>query len=303
MHNYVISGLKVVSDIHLPGAIPNPLGAQEPDVRIRREVVPQSLPGATDNGPTWEMTGTSFLLRVPNLVRMLMTSGNDIAFQLEPGAVDHDASGFILGTGFGILLHQRGALVLHGSAVAREGRAFAICGVSGAGKSTLAAALCNHGFAFAADDLCVIGQDNQHRPIVLPDGRQLKLWKESIEKLDLAERQGEAVRTAFEKYYMEPSGAAVSPPLLSAIYILRDERPSIKKGITVLSLPDAVRALDYEAYRPGIREKIGQRPEMLLQAATTFRHAKVFWLIRPRGFEHMEETIASLLAHWTALNP
>lgn len=301
MHNYLISGLGVSSELELPGAIPNISQEDNPAVLIRRGAVPTALPDATDSGPTWDMAGDIFLLRVPGLVRLLMTAGRDIAFELEPGAQDRDASAFVLGSAFGILLHQRGALVLHGSAVSKDGRAIAICGPSGAGKSTLAAALCRDGFFFAADDICVIGTDDQRRPIVLPDGRQLKLWKESIDKLDLADRQGEAVRENFAKYFVAPTATPVDPPRLVAIYVLRESRPSLTDGIESLSLPDAMRALDYEAYRPGLRAKIGQKPQMLTQAAATFGHAKVFRLIRPRGFEHMSGTVSALHAHWDAL--
>lgn len=49
-------------------------------------------------------------------------------------------------------VHARGRLCLHGSAIARGGRAIAIVGRSGAGKSTLAASLIERGFALVADD-------------------------------------------------------------------------------------------------------------------------------------------------------
>jgi hypothetical protein len=46
---------------------------------------------------------------------------------------------------------------------------------------------------------------------------------------------------------------------------------------------------------------MGSKPEMLVQGAAVFGHAKAFLLIRPRGFEHMEETVATLRKHWDAL--
>ena len=121
--------------------------------------------------------------------------------QTGPGISDHEVAGFVLGSAFGILLHQRGALVLHGAAVAKDSCAIAICGASGAGKSTLAAALCHRSCTLVTDDICVVGEDVNQRPMVFPDGRQLKLWKESIDWLDLAEFRGKAVREPFEKYY------------------------------------------------------------------------------------------------------
>ena len=302
MHSYFISGLHVSSELELPGAIPEASQAAAPDVSIRRASVPMALDGATAGGPTWEMAGEMFLLRVPRLARFRITAGREIAVEIEPGVTDHDAAGFVLGSAFGILLHQRGALVLHGAAVAKDGRAVAICGPSGAGKSTLAAALCRDGCAFVADDICVVGLDASRRPTVLPDGRQLKLWKQSIDRLDLAQLRGKAVRESFEKYYIDPSDARGQPSPLSAIYVLREARPPLQAGIENLALPDAMRTLDYEAYRPGLRAKIGQKPDMLAHAAAMFGHAKMFLLIRPHGFEHLQETVAAVQAHWDALD-
>jgi hypothetical protein len=298
---YRICGLTVSSEFELPGAIANPSPVARADVAIRRASVPASLSGVTATGPIWEMLGDRILLRVPRLARYLMTAGREIAVELEPDATERDATGFVLGTAFGILLHQRGALVLHGAAVAKGGRAIAICGPSGAGKSTLAAALCRDGCFFATDDLCVVALDEHRRPVVLPDGRRLKLWKESIDKLDLAGRQGEVVRDSFEKYYIEPFDTAAEPPRLSAIYVLREALRPIEESIQGLALPDAMRALDYETYLPELRVKMGHKPEMLARAAAMLGHARVFLLIRPRGFEHMPETVGALRAHWDAL--
>jgi hypothetical protein len=301
MTNYRICGLTVLSELELPGAIvssPTDAGAE---VSIRRAPVPIALNGATATGPCWEMTAESFLLRIPRLARFLITAGNDIAVELEPNAVVRDAMGFVLGTAFGILLHQRGAIVLHGAAVAYKDRSIAICGSSGAGKSTLAAALCNDGCSFAADDLCVVGLDEDGLPIVLPDGRRLKLWKETIDRLDLGARRGDAVRELFEKYYIEPLATAAAPPKLSAIYVLRDARAPLQEGIDNLALPDALRTLEREAYRPGLRAKMGQKPELFTQTAAVLCHTKIFRLIRPRGFEHMAATVALLRAHWDGL--
>jgi energy-coupling factor transporter ATP-binding protein EcfA2 len=301
MPDYRISGLAVSSQMELPGAIATPAHNGCADVTVRIAPVPQALDFAAASGPTWDMDAETVLLRVPRLARFLIKSGCDICVELESGVTAREASGFVLGTSFGILLHQRGALVLHGAAVAQGGRAVAICGHSGAGKSTLAAALCREGFAFVTDDICVVSPDAQHRPVVLPDGRQLKLWRESIDRLDLSARQGEAVRESFEKYFIEPPASAAAAPLLSAIMVLREARPPFQEGIEPLALPDAMRMLDYQAYRPGLRAKLGSKPQMLAQAAALFGHAKIFTLTRPRGFEHLQATIAMLRQHWEAL--
>ena len=59
--------------------------------------------------------------------------------------------------------------------------------------------------------------------------------------------------------------------------------------------------LDYQAYRPSLRAKLGSKPQMLAQAAAVFGHADMFRLVRPRGFEHMSKTITMLQEHWDTL--
>jgi hypothetical protein len=300
MHSYRISGLAVSSEMALPGAIGTPPQGRG-DVTVRFGRVPETLPRITASGPTWDMDGDKVLLRVPGLARFLIKEGRDIVVELEPGANARDASGFVLGTSFGILLHQRGALVLHGAAVSIAGRAVAICGHSGAGKSTLAAALCREGFEFVTDDICVLALDAAGHPLVLPDGRQLKLWREAVDRLDLAGRQCAAVRESLEKYFIEPHASAAAAPQLSAIYVLRQFCTSLKCSIESLALPDALRMLEYQSYRPELRAKLGSKPQLLAQAAAVFGHAKIFLLDRPHGFEHIEETIATLRKHWEVL--
>jgi hypothetical protein len=104
--------------------------------------------------------------------RFLIKGGHEITFDLDAGADERDAVVYVLGSAFGILLHQRGHLVLHASAIAVGSGAVIFCGPSGAGKSTLAAALLRQGYPFIADDVCHIGFDGA-RPIVFADGRML----------------------------------------------------------------------------------------------------------------------------------
>jgi hypothetical protein len=295
---YRICGLRVASEMDLPGAIPVAPDDAHPEVTIRLTSLPEALEAATETGPNWQLAGDCLLLHVPRLARYLITGGHSIEVELAPGATAHDASAFVLGTSFGILLHQRGALVLHGSAVARDGVAFAICGHSGAGKSTLAAALCEAGFDFVTDELCVVSLDQAKRPLVTADGRQLRLWRETMEKLELVARQGASVREGFQKYLVEPPVTAKAPPRLAAVYVLRESRPPLVDGIEQLATPDAMRMLDFEAYRPGLRARLGSKPAMLAQGVAMLRHAKVFRLVQPRGFEHLDATVARLRAHW-----
>ncbi len=109
----------------MPGLI---AGSPEraPQVTIRRGPVPESLPQPSASGPTWQIAGKQFLLRIPDIARFLLNDGSEIVVAPESEAGDADIPIFILGTVFGILLHQREQIVLHASAVRVNGQGGAV---------------------------------------------------------------------------------------------------------------------------------------------------------------------------------
>jgi hypothetical protein len=62
-----------------------------------------------------------------------------------------------------------------------------------------------------------------------------------------------------------------------------------------------MRMLDIQAYRPRLRERLTAPSAKLAQGAAIMSHARVFSLTRPRGFDHLPETVAALSAHWQGL--
>lgn len=274
---------------------------EKADVSIRRQFVPERLPNAVASGPTWEIAGDSFLLRVPRLARFLVTGGRTIEVALEDGAAERDTCGFLLGSAFGIILHQRSILVLHGSSVARAESAIVICGPSGSGKSTLAAALCRAGCSLTADDLSVIRFSGGNRPSVMSDGRMLKLWQDSIDQLDLEAHRGLPIRQSFQKYFIEPRQVSSARPRIAAIYVLHEARLATRVSIESLALPDAMRALEGQVYRPALRDKLGKRPEEFALLASLLGHVRAYFLTRAAGFEQMAETVAAVRTHWDTL--
>jgi len=129
---YRISGLSVASEIDLPGLIAG-VPERAPQVTIRRGEVPESLPQPTASGPTWQIAGKQFLLRIPDIARFLLNDGREIVVAPESEAAAADLPIFTLGSAFGILLHQREQIVVHASAVRVGDKAVLFCGQSGAG--------------------------------------------------------------------------------------------------------------------------------------------------------------------------
>jgi energy-coupling factor transporter ATP-binding protein EcfA2 len=299
---YLVSGLSVASELALPGLIAlESSDTRRADVAIHSGAVPTALDDPALSGVNWQIAPDRFLLDVPGVVRMLLTSGNDILFELAEGSSADEAAIFISSTGFGILLHQRGRIVLHASAVRVRDSAVLFCGPSGAGKSTLAAALVDAGYDLVTDDFCGISVHADGTPWVEPDGRQLKLWQNSIDKLDLGERRTVPVRPAIEKYYVEPRAATAAALPLSAIYVLREARPPHVPGIAQPNIVDGGLMVRNNAYRPAMVRRMDQAGLYFQAAATISRRAGVFSLTREMQFGEMPVVLDWLEAHWREL--
>jgi hypothetical protein len=298
MHAYRVCGLTVRSEIDLPGLIAIPPSETAPDVTIRKAAVPAELEGATDHGPTWQIAGDRFLFQIPGVARFLLTAGRDIAFEADAGTPEHDVAIFIIGTVFGILLHQRDHIVLHASAVRVNGKAVLFCGASGAGKSTIAAALGRRGYDFVSDDVSAITLTPAGVPMVQPDGRQLKLWAHSIEQLELAGARGLPVRNRLEKFYVEPSKAFAQALPMGAVYALRETRPPQHDGIERPNIVDAALVIRRNAYRPRMVVAMQQKAQYFQSAVNIAAKAGVFFFTRPLDFARVDDGIAQLEAHW-----
>jgi hypothetical protein len=257
-----------------------------------------SLGDPSSEGVTWQLAGAKFLLRIPGLARFLLADGKSITFEPENGTAPDEIAVFLSGSVFGMLLHQRGNIVLHASAVAVGGKAVLFCGASGAGKSTLAAALNRAGCAVVADDVCAVTIGHGSIPVVQSDGRMIKLWAEAVEHLDLAERRSAPVRAKLQKYYVESDAERSTALALGAIYVLRDARPPLAEGIEAVNIVDAATLLRRNAYRPALVKRMGQREMYFRAAAAMTAAAGVFHLTRPLVFARLPDTIAMLQRHW-----
>lgn len=301
MHYYRVAGLAVASEIELPGAIAAAQRPAAPEIVVRSGQVPAALQQASAHGATWEIADDKFLFRVPDVARFLLSGGREILFEAAPGIETSDISIFLLGTVLGILLHQRGQIVLHASAVRVSGKAVLFCGASGAGKSTLAAALAQRGLPLVADDFCAVTVSAAGAVTVQPDGRNLKLWAQAIQKLDLAERRGARVRNRLEKFFVEPAAAFSEPLPLGGVYALREARPPHKAGIERPNVVDAALILRRSAYRPALVSRMGQKADYFRAATAIANAAGIFHLTRALNFERMAEVVAQLEQHWLDL--
>jgi hypothetical protein len=290
--------LDVDSDLVLPGLIDRPAGPAE--VTVRHGDVPENLPNPREDHATYQVEGDRFLLTIPDVARFLLEGGKSITYQLVGDGDAADAAIFILGTAFGILLHQRGDFVLHASAVRVGGHAILFAGSSGAGKSTMAAALVKRGYPMITDDVCAISLKKGDVPRVLSDGRQLKLWANSIERLELADAKGAAVRNKIQKFYVTPSMTDDTPLPVGAVYLLREARTG-GDTIQVTNFVDATLMLQRNCYRPRLVKALSQGAQYLQASAAVVAKAGVFMFQRTIDFRAMDNVIERLETHWRSL--
>lgn len=295
MSGYRICGLSVWSELLISGIQQAQVPAGSADVVILRgDVEPPSSGQGADL--KWRNDGSGFYYRVPGIARFLVTSGRQVLFQFEESGNDAEAAPFLLSTIMGVLLHQRELLVLHASVVVHQGQAIAICGPSGTGKSTLAAALCQAGCNFLSDDLAVILPDSQGKPVVVPDGRQHRLWADSVEHLSLSRRQGAPVRADCTKFHVDPDcGAPLATAPLKTVVMLRTLAKPHAPGISPLSPADAMALLRSDVFRRGFAERMGRGPRLFAQIAALLGQVQVVRFDRHADFSRLGDDVQLIL--------
>jgi hypothetical protein len=97
----------------------------------------------------------------------------------EPTSL-RDIAAFLLGRILAFVLHLRGDVCLHASAVAIDGKAVLFAGDPGMGKSSTAAAFVERGCAGLTDDLAVLRREPEGRMMVMPGPPRLCLCPDSV---------------------------------------------------------------------------------------------------------------------------
>ena len=90
-----------------------------------------------------------------DLCKIEVRDSNNIGYAFDDKVSDFQKFQVIASQPFAYLFYQMGKLVLHGSAIEIEGRAFLFIGVSNSGKSFFASNLLNDS-KLITEDICVI---------------------------------------------------------------------------------------------------------------------------------------------------
>lgn len=195
---------------------------------IAQGAVPMRLEAATKARGLWQADDAQALFHMPGLLRLQISWGRQVTYQLAPAADADDLQVFVWGAALPMLLHQRKARVVRGTAVQVHGTAIVLLGASGAGKSTVAAALLQEGATLVSDGWVVLDADESGAVRARPGPPTLRLFRDAAKALGwpiagVRERRREAGGLLLEA----PRAAAAAVPV-TAFAVLDSQRGSGK---------------------------------------------------------------------------
>lgn len=170
---YMAYGLSISSELPLP-ELAHGEARPTSDVTITLGPIDWAPPPGDHSDGYVTVEGTRAYIFVEEVGTFAISEGRRIVVAPLPGTSDELLRVFLLGGALGLLLDQRGYLVLHASAVALDGHAIAFVGSPGEGKSTMAAALHRRGHPILADDLIAVDLAGP-TPSVYPGFSRVKL--------------------------------------------------------------------------------------------------------------------------------
>lgn len=216
---YTAYGLTIQSELDLPE-----LAETEgpPDVTIARGVV-DAVPTPTDRpGHGFWAEHDEACHFFENVGAFLVRGGSRIIVDPAPGAHPALVRRSILGPAMGLLLHQRGFLILHASAVMIGESAITFAGWRGWGKSTLAAVMRSRGHTVITDDVTAVDM-SCGTPSILPGVPQVRLWPDVVKALgDLSEGLPELPADSEKPVVPLNRDLPAEPVALQRIYVLAE---------------------------------------------------------------------------------
>ena len=284
MHFYHAYGISLGSALLLPELAAGAECVPDVVVSYRRTSDPPANLESADHCAWTVPNGLCMFWQGVGIIAVL--GGKEIVLDPAPEVEESRLRLFILGAAMAVLLHQRGLLVLHASAVAVSGKAAVFLGDKGWGKSTLAAALAMRGHTVVSDDVVALDKDEAGRPLLLPAFPQIKLWPRSVEALGGDPEQLPRLSTLFDKRHYDVSAQFAEVPMPLGRIFLLGVGDSVK--VQVVRVQDALLELIRHSYsaRFGAHLLCGQEgARHLLQCSALARRVPVSRLERPAGLE------------------
>jgi hypothetical protein len=291
-YSYWAYGINIGSQVRLPDLVET---ASPPDVSIRYGEVTSSgvLQSLLANSETFERPGCRIIVAPAAMCihwekvgTFLVTRGSDVIIEPDQNASADDLHPFLTGPVLSVLLHQRGLLVLHASAVVIGNVGIGFLGAKGDGKSTLAAYLQVRGHRLIADDIIPVDLANE-RPAVIAGFPRIKLYGDSISAVGEEPTNFPVIHRFVEKRSFQHSRELSREPVhLHSLYVLSDDETV---GLEKLAYPSAFIEITRHSYVNRYLKAMRGESQHFQQCQELVQKLPVWKLNRPRDFSVMDD--------------
>lgn len=255
MHSYRAFGLRIDSKWRLPECR---TADGPPDLLIRQ---------ASVSGDGLQPVTDSWSIAVDDAVRLRHHAvgsfrlATDTEIDVDPAASTTEPvlRHYLLGPVLGVMLHLRGSLVLHASAIRVEGSAIAFVGGTGSGKSLIAATAYRRGHPPLTDDIAAVTVDDS--PHLEPGPAILKLDAEGPIASDFEDTRLERPELPKDYYRFERDHPDDAVPL-DHVFVLEPGNPP---RIESIDPQTAVMELVRTTYVSPLLKALGDRERNLTQ--------------------------------------
>ncbi len=310
---FVVAGLKFVSDEPIQGLRTSPFGRPLADFCLRWESVSpirgNVLRVMRSGSAVWVSIesvarGLLFDFRSFGLVEVDSLSGV-IRCQPLPGVDRRTMSHLLLDQVLPLYLAHSGSLVLHASSVAlRDSGAILFCGDSGHGKSSTALAGVRAGARFIGDDFARV-EFPGGVPSIFPANVGARVWRDSELTLGSGYLSAPVAEyTTKSRVFLDLADGPESDPVpIKAIFFLGERVTGLPEP-QIQSMPSS-RAL-FELLAGTFRTSLtdtDQRQRVIDQCATLFDAVPAFRLRMPDSLQGLEESAARVLDYFRTNAP
>lgn len=295
MHKYTAYGLNIHSSLKLPELIS--YNSAIADVVIRFDTLKSSPLINNSEYYSFASTKEGMYLFWQEIGTILISEGKEIIIDPLANFEVSRLRLFILGAAMGTLLHQKGYLVLHASAVAINGEAVIFTADKGRGKSTMAAALHSRGHNLIADDVVAIDFNDEGNVVVYPAFPQLKLWPEAVTHLGKNPDDLPQLTSKFDKREYLLKDSFVQQPLkLKQIFVLGH---SSEIKATPLSAQEIIFYLIRNTYVTRFGSSLLQPndPSHFFKLSKLAKSVSIERLLRPNSIELLSEVSKTVEEH------
>lgn len=297
LYRYQAFGLRIDSEIELADmSVANDGEAQ---INIRCGDLSQKIIFDQDS-THFQVSDDEFLFHFRDFATFYVGQGSTITVQVCDAADINIVKLLLLGFALGMVLTQRGVLVMHASALELGGRGILLVGPPGAGKSTMAAALCQEGWSFLADDIAAISRNDAGVLQIIPGFPKQKLTPESAAMLGI-ETAGLSIVPDKNKFVIPMTAAFCSQPVpIKAIYEIICQ-PGDTVSVEPVTGMKKLECLIENTYVASLLGTSGRKAANLEQCFALAEQAKVFRLTRSIGQATIASQVACLLDNFRSI--